>query len=156
MDKYKCLKILPDDEMYISIIASWYFHEWGIAEADTIDRIKGLGTDNEEFQVLLTLGGKPIATGGLYNHVGLLNKLPHLKIHKHWLALVYTIPEYRGNGAGSAICMEIEKMAGDLGCSVIYLFTHTAENLYQRLGWKTVQRLILADKNIAIMKRDVL
>ena len=156
MDKNKCLKILPDDEMYISIIASWYFHEWGIPEADTINRIKGLGTDNEAFQVLLTLDGKPIATGGLYNHVGLLNKLPHLKIHKHWLALVYTIPEYRGKGAGSAICMEIERMAGNLGCSVIYLFTHTAENLYQRLGWKTVQRLILADKNIAIMKRDVL
>ena len=104
----------------------------------------------------MTLDNKPIATGGLYNHVGLLDKEPRLKIYKNWLALVYTTPENRGKGLGALICNDIQSQAISLGLKNIYLFTHTAENLYKRLGWQQMERLVLGEKDIVIMKKELI
>ena len=129
--KYQIIR--PDDNKNIELIADWYLSEWNIPIQTTIEKIKKLSADDYEFQVLMTLDNKPIATGGLYNHVGLLDKEPRLKIYKNWLALVYTTPENRSQGFGALICRHIENHSKDLGLKDIYLFTHTAENLYKRL-----------------------
>ena len=91
----------------------------------------------------MTLDNIPIATGGLYNHVGLLDREPRLKIYKNWLALVYTKPDNRGKGLGALICGHIQDYSKDLGLKELYLFTHTAENLYKRLSWQQIERLAL-------------
>lgn len=93
--------VTPDDNKNIELIAEWYLSEWNIPIQTTIEKTKNLSADNYEFQILMTLNNKPIATGGLYNHVGLLDKEPRLKIYKNWLALVYTTPENRGKGLGA-------------------------------------------------------
>ena len=102
----------------------------------------------------MTLYNNPIATGGLYNHVGLLDKVPGLKIYKNWLALVYTKPGLRGKGLGALICNHIQDYSKDLGLKEIYLFTHTAENLYKRLAWQQLERLALGGKDIVVMKKN--
>jgi GNAT superfamily N-acetyltransferase len=150
---YKIIK--PGDNEDIQLIADWYLGEWNIPMETTIEKIKKLSTNNYEFQVLMTFDNKPVATGGLYNHVGLLDKEPRLKIYKNWLALVYTIPESRGKGLGALICRRIQNHAKDLGLKDIYLFTHTAENLYKRLEWQQLERLTLGGKNIVVMKKEL-
>ena len=70
--------ITPDDNENIALIADWYLTEWNIPVQTTIEKTKKLSADNYEFQVLMTLNNKPIATGGLYNYVGLLDKEPPL------------------------------------------------------------------------------
>lgn len=92
--KYEMVR--PDDNKNIELIADWYLSEWNIPIQVTIDKIKKLSGDHYEFQILMTLDNKPIAAGGLYSHVGLIDKEPRLKIYKNWLALVYTTPENRG------------------------------------------------------------
>ena len=151
--KYQIIK--PEDTAKIEIIAEWYLSEWKIPVQKTIEIIKKLSLENFEFQVIMTIDNKPIATGGLYNHVGLLDKEPRLKIYKNWLALVYTKPENRGNGLGALICNKIQVHSRDLGLKSIYLFTHTAENLYTRLGWEQLERLDLDNKNIVVMKKEL-
>lgn len=151
--KYQIVK--PNDEDTIQMIADWYLLEWGIPAQHTIDKIKNLATNTNEFQILMTLNNKPIATGGLYNHVGLLDKEPRLKVHKNWLALVYTIPENRRKGLGALICQYIQTHAKNLGLKEIFLFTRTAENLYKRLEWQQLERLALAGKDIVVMKKDL-
>ncbi len=148
--------VTPDDSLEIALIADWYFSEWGIPIQTTIDKTKKLTEGNNEFQIVMTLDNKPIATGGLYNHVGLLDKEPRLRIYKNWLALVYTIPENRGKGLGALICNHIQSQAKSLGLKNIYLFTHTAENLYIRLGWQQMERLVLGEKDIVIMKKELI
>jgi GNAT superfamily N-acetyltransferase len=150
--KYQIIK--PDDNGNIKLIADWYLSEWNIPVQKTIEKIKNLSTDNYEFQVLITLDSKPIATGGLYNHVGLLDREPRFKIYKNWLALVYTKPENRGNGLGALICENIQNRSKYLGLKNIYLFTHTAENLYKRLGWQQIERLALGGKDIVVMEKQ--
>jgi N-acetylglutamate synthase-like GNAT family acetyltransferase len=146
--------LTPDDNEQIELIADWYLNEWNIPVQTTKEKIKNLSTDNYEFQVLMTLEDKPIATGGLYNHVGLLDKEPRLKIYKNWLALVYTKPDNRGKGLGALICKYIQDHSKDIGLKDIYLFTHTAENLYKRLGWQQIERLALGNKDIVVMKTE--
>ena len=147
--------ILPEDNENIELIANWYLSEWNIPVQTTIEKIKRLSADNDEFQILMTLDNKPIATGGLYNRVGLLDREPRLKIYKNWLALVYTKPDNRGKGLGALICNYIQDHAKDLGLKEIYLFTHTAENLYKRLDWHQLERLSLDGKNIVVMKKEL-
>ena len=147
--------ITPDDNENIALIADWYLTEWNIPVQSTIEKTKKLSADNYEFQVLMTLNNKPIATGGLYNQVGLLDKEPRLKIYKNWLALVYTTPDKRGNGLGALICNHIQNHSKDLGLKEIYLFTHTAENLYKRLDWQQLERLALGGKDIVVMKKEL-
>ena len=147
--------ITADDNENIELIADWYLSEWNIPIQTTIEKTKNLSGENHEFQILMTLDNKPIATGGLYNHVGLLDREPRLKIYKNWLALVYTKPDKRGKGLGALICNHIQDYSKDLGLKDIYLFTHTAENLYKRIGWKQLERLALGGKDIVVMKKEL-
>ncbi len=149
---YKIIK--PDDNKNITLIANWYLNEWNIPIERTVEKLKKLSLDNYEFQILLTLDNNPIATGGLYNHVALLDKEPRFKIYKNWLALVYTKPENRGKGLGALICNYIQDFSKNIGLKDIYLFTHTAENLYKRLGWQQIEKIVLGNKNIVVMKKE--
>jgi GNAT superfamily N-acetyltransferase len=155
MTNIKFQKIKPDDNENIQLIADWYLSEWKIPIQTTIEKTKKLSADNFEFQILMTLDNKPVATGGLYNHVGLLDREPRLKIYKNWLALVYTKPDNRGKGLGALICKHIQDHSNELGLKDIYLFTHTAENLYKRLGWLQLERLALGGKDIVVMKKEL-
>ncbi len=143
----------PNDEQTIKLIADWYESEWNIPILTTSQKLKNLSADKFQLQVLLTLDNVPIATGGLYNHVGLLDREPKFKIYKNWLALVYTKPEYRNKGFGALICNHIQDYSKNLGLKEIFLFTHTAESLYKRLGWKPLERIDLGGRNIIVMKK---
>ena len=148
--------IQPDDLETLKLIADWYLKEWNIPTDITIKRLQTITADKEQFQVLMTLDGIPISTGGLYDHVGLLDKEPRFKIHKKWLALIYTTPDKRGQGYGALICKFIQDHSKNLGLSKIHLFTDTAERLYKRLGWIEIEKITISDRNIVIMTKDLL
>lgn len=58
--KYQIIR--ADDNENIKLIAEWYLTEWNIPIQTTIEKIKKLSIDNYEFQVLMSLDNKPIAT----------------------------------------------------------------------------------------------
>lgn len=151
--KYRIIK--PDDNEYIGLIAESYFKEWVIPIDKTIQRLQSSTADQSQFQVLMTLEGIPISTGGLCNHVGLLDKEPRLKIYKNWLALVYTTPDKRHQGYGASICKYIQDHSKKLGLQTMYLFTYTAEQLYKRLGWTVMETLAMGQRTIVIMKKEL-
>ena len=148
-------RIKSSDTELVSLIADWYCDEWNIDKSDTIERLSNFPDNGTPFQLVITLNGAPIATGGVYHHVGLLDAEPRLKVYQPWLALVYTIPEYRNKGYGALLCNEIQLQSKTLGLQQIFLFTHTAESLYKRLGWQQMERIALKGKNIAIMKLEL-
>jgi GNAT superfamily N-acetyltransferase len=147
--------ITTTDNTSIAYIAKWYFTEWDIPANATIEKLNTFTANDFQFQVLMTIDTIPFTTGGLYNHVGLLDREPKFKVYKHWLALVYTIPEYRGKGFGALLCNYIQQHAREMGLKEICLFTHTAESLYKRLGWQQVERLAAGSKNIVVMKKEL-
>ncbi|MBO9594976.1 MAG: GNAT family N-acetyltransferase [Niabella sp.] len=150
-------KILqPDDQQLLKLIAGWYVEEWQIPVETTLERLSNITAGKAQFQVLMILDGIPIATGGIYDHVGLLDRLPHLNVYKKWLALVYTLPSERGRGYGAALCTYIQNYCRHQGLEKIHLFTHTAETLYRRLGWKALERTVIGNRDIVIMEKTVL
>jgi GNAT superfamily N-acetyltransferase len=155
MDSIDYKRITPADTELIGRIADWYFNEWNIDKAATIKRLTDFPNDGIPFQWIMTLDGSPIATGGVYEHVGLLDAVPRLKEFQPWLALVYTLPDHRGKGYGAMLCEEIQARAKTTGTEDLYLFTHTAESLYKRLGWEQLERIALKGKDIAIMKKEL-
>lgn len=103
----------------------------------------------------MMLNNEPIATGGLYNYVGLLDREPRLKVYKNWLALVFVKSDVRGKGLGALLCKYIQDYSKALGLKELYLFTHTAETLYKRLEWRQLERLDLVGKDIVVMKKEL-
>ena len=148
-------RIKPADTELIILIADWYFDEWNIDKMVTIDRLNNFPGAMLPFQVVMTLDGLPIATGGVYHHVGLLDAFPRLKEYQPWLALVYTLPEHRGKGYGAMLCQEIQGRAKETGTKQLHLCTHTAESLYRRIGWEVLERIALKGKDIAVMKKEL-
>lgn len=149
-----CFTLLhPEAIGDINQIAEWYVSEWNIPKEQTLQKLTQLPSGNSQFQVMMSVDGVPLATGGLYNHVGILDKIPRLAIHPHWLALVYTLPEHRGQGYGALLCEYIEQYARGLGLKELALFTHTAESLYRRLGWQQTERIAAGGRDIVVMTK---
>lgn len=145
--------IRPDNTQLIQLIANWYLTEWNIPAEKTIQQLSNFPIKGIPFQLLLLINDVPIATGGIYEHVGLLDREPRFKIYGPWLALVYTVKEERKKGYGAMLCEEIQRRAKDAGLREIFLFTHTAESLYKRLGWQQMERIELQGKDIVVMKK---
>ncbi|MCE9501988.1 MAG: GNAT family N-acetyltransferase [Leptospira sp.] len=146
---------LKDHPEFQSVIADWYFSEWGIPQAQTNLSLAEKMRTELPFHALGVAEGRPIVTAGLYNSVGLTRKEERYQAFGPWLALVYTIPEFRGRGAGFWICDKIDQECRRLGINRYYLFTFTAEKLYSRLGWIPVERLKYNGHDTVVMFKDL-
>ena len=142
-----------NDEASIQTIAGWYQQEWDISPLSTKQRLAGISVSGLPFHVLMEVDGLPIATGGVHFSVSLLTSHPRLSVHKYWLALVYTLPAFRNQGYGSMLCSKIESIANARGIECLHLFTHTAESLYKKLGWKQIDSIDKLEKQVVIMHK---
>lgn len=145
--------VQPNETKTIKLIAEWYLNEWKIPIEKTIARISSFTEFGEEFQVLLLQDNIPVSTGGLYHKVGLHSKEPRFEKYKNWLAQVYTTPSHRHNGLGALICNHIQELSKTKNIREILLFTDTAESLYTRLGWATIERLSYDIRNVVVMNK---
>lgn len=147
--------VQPGDVETFQRIAGWYLDEWKIPVTRTIERLHVIAADPTQFQLMMTLDGVPVATAGLYHHVGLLDYAPHLKKHPFWLALVYTIQDQRKKGYGAMLCTRIQEYAIERGVDAIYLFTDTAESLYKSLGWNETECIRYGERNVVVMSKQL-
>jgi GNAT superfamily N-acetyltransferase len=145
-------RITSSDTELIETIAQWYAEEWNLPKEKTIERLSNFENGNVVMQVVAEKDGKPVATGGIYTHVGLLDRKPELRIHKYWLALMYNQSEMRGQGLGAQLCAFLINEARCEMITEIYLFTDTAESLYTRMGWSVEQRIKVGERTVAVMR----
>ena len=137
------------------LIAKWYKQEWNVSEELTIERLDRF-QDTIPFQVIVFKDEIPVATGGIYNEVGLFKEFPHYKANQPWLALLYTIPECRGLGIGTYLCDFLDRELIGSGYKEYFLFTSTAESLYLKQNWVPIDRVIDRGKPTVIMKKTLL
>lgn len=70
-----------------------------------------------------------------------------------WLAGVVVDPSARGRGHGARLVRAVEAAAREAGITTLWLYTHTAEPLYARLGWEVVERFEHGGHLCALMRR---
>lgn len=148
MSKIEYYFVNPNDLKSMTLIANWYLQEWNIPPDTTIKQLSLLLANGVPFQIIMTLDGSPIATGGLYNHTAQHDHEPFFKIPGAWFVLMYTSNANRNHGYGGLLCEEIQRLSKEFGLKQIFLFAYMGETLY-KTTW------VGADsKNHFVRKRD--
>lgn len=146
--------MLPTEDDFIRQIADWYKDEWNTPLSRTINRLKGL-PDDLIFHLVLTKGGHLIATGGVYQMANIFGTNPQLSDLQPWLGMLYTAKGSRGMGFGDTLLKAIEKTALDSQLEQLYLYTNTAQRLYERNGWKVIDWVQYRGEETAVMHKTL-
>ncbi|MGY2047412.1 GNAT family N-acetyltransferase [Methylobacterium sp. JK268] len=72
-----------------------------------------------------------------------------------WLAGVYVVPEARRQGHAGRLVAAVEARAREAGFSTLWLYTRTAERIYARAEWITVESVRSHGKDYVLMRRDL-
>lgn len=72
-----------------------------------------------------------------------------------WLGALLVLPQWREQGIATMLMQRAVETAGKLNLEELYLWTHSAEGLYLKLGWQVVERTQYCGKQIVVMKTDV-
>jgi predicted N-acetyltransferase YhbS len=72
-----------------------------------------------------------------------------------WLAGLYVALEHRSQGVGRVLVRAIEDQARQRGNRRLYLYTDTAINYYERLGWSTIDQTDWKGFSTALMAREL-
>lgn len=108
-----------------------------------------MGLKIPQYFVLL-VDDKPVGTASITAHD--LDQRPDLT---PWLAGVFVTPEARGNGYAAKLVAAVENEARRQSISILWLYTTTAERIYARLEWRTVERFLHDGKPAALMRREL-
>src|SRR5947207_15308533 len=72
-----------------------------------------------------------------------------------WLGGLFVLPEWRNQGVGTMLMHRATEEARRLKVPRLYLWTHTAERLYHKLGWQFVERTNYFGKEAVVMEIDL-
>ena len=68
-----------------------------------------------------------------------------------WVSGFYVLPDRRRRSIGTRLLQPVIETAKGHGAAKLYLYTHTAESLYRRLGWHVMERFPLDGTDFALM-----
>jgi GNAT superfamily N-acetyltransferase len=140
---------------FIPQLAKWAYSEWrrvfdtrGMSLNDVVASFETrTNTDKLPLAIVAIENGEVIGTGCL--KPGDLEIRPELS---PWLGGIFVVPQCRNRGVATAIIHRLLQEALRLQLSVLYLWTPSAESLYARLGWKTIERLDYCEDTVSIME----
>jgi GNAT superfamily N-acetyltransferase len=72
-----------------------------------------------------------------------------------WLGGLLVLPSCRNRGIGTMLMHRATEEARRLNVAQLYLWTHTAEALYHKLGWHVVERTNYFGKQAVVMQIDL-
>lgn len=72
-----------------------------------------------------------------------------------WLGGLLVLPEWRNRGVGTMLMHRATEEARRLKVPRLYLWTHSAEALYRKLGWQQVERKDYFGKEAVVMQIDL-
>jgi GNAT superfamily N-acetyltransferase len=99
---------------------------------------------------VLLVDDRPVGTASLAEQD--LEERPDLT---PWLAGVFVEPESRGRGLAAELIAAVEGECRKMAIPMLWLYTRTAEKVYIRAGWRTVETVAHNGKPYALMRRDL-
>jgi len=150
------IRRLADDPEEIGTVARWIYEEWGhLVPGRDLDTAhvkvrQSLGDDDVPLTLVCYLDGVLVGTAGIDS----ADMATHPELTP-WMVSVFVDPSRRRQGIGAALCRRIEDEFQRLNIKTAYLFTPDQENLYARLGWKTLAREDYRGEAVTIMRLDL-
>ncbi len=158
-----CVKIditidyLKNHPVHVNTCAQWSFEQWGHYTPQRtlqsfVESRKEYLNDNILPLTLLAFDGK--------TPVGMCSLAASRDICLHllpWLATLYVIPKYRGQGIGSLLKEKICAKAGEMGYKKIYCFTSDKAVIswYEKHNWHMKSTERLHNHNVTVMEKDL-
>lgn len=143
----------PADRASIRTIAGWYYDEWATPVEATVRRLTRRPGGDPIVHLVLRAGNRLAATGGLCREVNLFRVHERFRAFRPWVGQLYTHEAFRNRGYGGRLLARIEREAADRRLETLYLYTFTAESLYRKCGWKTIERVPYKGRDTAVMKK---
>ncbi|HEY7165495.1 MAG TPA: GNAT family N-acetyltransferase [Candidatus Binatia bacterium] len=72
-----------------------------------------------------------------------------------WLGGLLVLPKWRNRGMATILMHRAAEEARRLNVPRLYLWTHTAERLYDKLGWQVVERTNYFGKEAVVMQIEL-
>ena len=147
---------LADHLDLIPLIGQWHWEEFGRWDPGsslgtwTARLTKGSQRIGIPTTFVAFIGDEPVGSALLVEH----NMTTHHDLTP-WLAGVYVLPIYRGQGIGTALILHSENQAAQMGIPRLYLYTPSVERFYERLGWSTIERELYVGQVVAIMAKEL-
>ena len=141
------------------LVAQWlweeFWHFGGYTLQETLDAVLTSVTAAALPRTFILLAnGEPVGTASLARDD--LETRPDLL---PWLAGVIVTPQARRKGYAAHLVSAVEDEARAQGVPTLWLYTHTAEHIYARLGWITVEHFLRqhgpTKKRFALMRREL-
>ena len=139
----------------VPVVADWIWRAFWQRHGVPLAQVEGLVATcvapcGPPQSFVLLADGTPAGTAGLIAHD--LDVRPDLT---PWFAGLYVPPDFRGRGFGRALVRAVEDAARQAGIPTLWLYTHTAEGLYARLGWRRAETVTHRGVVSALMCRDL-
>jgi GNAT superfamily N-acetyltransferase len=150
------LTLLADYPELAPMLAKWHWEEWGhLAPNRPLEQwIERMADRVNRDQIPLTViafeEDQPVGLASL-----VIYDMDTRKDLSPWLAGVYVAPAFRGRGHGAALVTAIEEYGVKLGVETLYLYTNTAQGLYEKLGWSEIEREPYRGREVVIMQKDL-
>jgi predicted N-acetyltransferase YhbS len=144
---------LADHPEHIPRLARWHLAEWGRygsgrTQASTEERLhRHVASGGIPLTMVAVEDGEPVGSAAL-----VWNDMKTRPEIRPWLADVVVAPAWRRRGIGSKLVRRLVERARELGVETLYLYTPDQDQLYERLGWETVERLDYRDEEVVLMK----
>ena len=137
-------------------VSVWGFDEWGhLNPGQTLDERRA------KVQGKMNVDRVPIAFVALDVDDGIVGTASLIfddledDPRNPWLASVYVPPAHRQRGIASALVSAVEAAARRIGYDRLYLFTTSAAALYERLGWRALERRDYRGEHIQVMEKSL-
>jgi GNAT superfamily N-acetyltransferase len=140
----------------VPIVAQWLWDEWRLDAGDSLEAIRdavaaSVSLSGPPQTFVLLVNNRPVGTASLVAHD--LDERPNLT---PWLAGVFVIPEARGRGHVIHLIQAVEVACRSAGVGTVWVHTTSAERVYARAGWHTVEAIQRRGRSlVTLMRRDL-
>jgi GNAT superfamily N-acetyltransferase len=150
------LQRLRAEDPNAEVVAGWTFSAWGhlhpgLTLEQAIERTKAKCGQAGVPSIFVAIQNEtPVGTASL-----IADDMSIRRELTPWLASVFVVPEWRGQGIASALVRRVEAEAIAGGFGRFYLYTPDQQALYKRLGWQDVENLEYRGENVTVMSRQM-
>ncbi|CEP35138.1 MULTISPECIES: GNAT family N-acetyltransferase [unclassified Halomonas] len=150
------LQRLRADDPNAEIVAGWTFESWGhlhpgLTLEKAIEWLKAECGQGGVPSIFVAMQGEtPVGTASL-----IADDMSIRREFTPWLASVFVVPEWRGQGIASALVRRVEAEAAAHGFERFYLYTPDQQALYRRLGWQDKEDVEYRKEHVTVMARQL-